>query len=80
MAANKVPGVRAGVVRDVEDATMIRRHNDANVACFGERFTTPEMALDSLAVFLDTGFDGGRHEGRVVKLGILDGSVGTDAP
>jgi ribose 5-phosphate isomerase B len=72
MAANKIAGVRAGVVRDIEDATMIRRHNDANVACFGERFTTPEIALDALQVFLDTPFDGGRHAGRVEKLAGLD--------
>ena len=76
MAANKVAGIRGGVVRDIEDATMIRRHNDANVACFGERFTTPEIALDALKVFLETGFDGGRHEGRVEKLGALDVSHG----
>lgn len=79
MAANKIAGIRGGVVRDIEDATMIRRHNDANVACFGERFTTPEIALDALAVFLDTPFDGGRHEGRVEKLGRLDVSHGNDA-
>lgn len=80
MAANKIAGVRGGVVRDLEDATMIRRHNDANVACFGERFTTPEIALDALRVFLETDFDGGRHQGRVEKLARLDESHGTDAP
>lgn len=79
MAANKVAGVRAGVVRDIEDATIIRRHNDANVACFGERFTTPEMALDALPAFLGTAFDGGRHEGRVEKLAGLDRTHGTGA-
>ena len=80
MAANKIPGIRGGVVRDLEDATMIRRHNDANVACFGERFTTPEIALDALRVFLETPFDGGRHADRVAKLARLDESHGTDAP
>lgn len=80
MAANKIPGIRGGVVRDLEDATMIRRHNDANVACFGERFTTPEIALDALRVFLETPFDGGRHAERVAKLARLDESHGTDAP
>lgn len=72
MAANKIAGIRGGVVRDIEDATIIRRHNDANVACFGERFTTPEIAIDALRAFLETPFDGGRHEGRVEKLGVLD--------
>ena len=72
MAVNKVAGTRGGVVRDREDAEMIRRHNDANVACFGERFTTPDIALGALQVFLETGFDGGRHQGRVDKLAQLD--------
>lgn len=76
MAANKVAGVRGGVVRDMEDAEMIRRHNDANVACFGERVTTPEMAERALGVFLATGFDGGRHQARVDKLAELDADHG----
>lgn len=76
MAANKVAGIRAGVVRDREDAEMIRRHNDANVACFGERFTTPEIALGALDVFLTTDFDGGRHADRVAKLAELDADHG----
>jgi ribose 5-phosphate isomerase B len=77
MAANKVPGVRAGVIRDDEDAEMTRRHNDANVACFGERFTEPEVAVHALQVFLETGFDGGRHAERVEKLTRLDETHGT---
>lgn len=76
MAANKVPGVRGGVIRDDADAEMTRRHNDANVACFGERFTEPDTAIAALRVFLSTPFDGGRHEGRVEMLGRLDASNG----
>lgn len=76
MAANKVPGVRGGVIRDVHDAEMTRRHNDANVACFGERFTEPDAAVAALQVFLETGFDGGRHLGRVEKLARLDETHG----
>lgn len=76
MAANKVPGIRAGVVRDNQDAELIRRHNNANVACFGERVTDPDVALGALKVFLETGFDGGRHEARVEQLGMLDESHG----
>ena len=79
MAANKVSGVRAGVIRDREDAEITRRHNDANVACFGERFTTPEIAIGALEVFLATGFDGGRHQGRVEKLAELDAERGNRA-
>jgi ribose 5-phosphate isomerase B len=77
MAANKVPGVRGGVIRDAQDAEITRRHNNANVACFGERFTEPDEALAALKVFLETDFDGGRHEGRVEKLARLDETHGT---
>jgi len=72
MAANKVAGARAGVVRDVYDAEMIRMHNDANIACFGERVTQESQAVQALAAFLDTEFEGGRHQARVDQLGSLD--------
>lgn len=76
MAANKIPGVRGGVIREEQDAEMTRRHNDANVACFGERFTDPQTAIRALEVFLATPFDGGRHEARVEMLGELDATNG----
>ena len=76
MAVNKVPGARGGVIRDLADAEMTRRHNNANVACFGGQFTTPERAIPALEVFLSTGFDGGRHEVRVGQLTMLDESRG----
>lgn len=72
MAANKVPGVRGGIIRDVEDAAMTRRHNDANVACFGQNVTAPSAAIEALEVFLTTPFDGGRHRVRVEQLSELD--------
>jgi ribose 5-phosphate isomerase B len=68
MAANRVHGVRAGIIRDEQDAQMTRLHNDANVACFGERVTEPHLARESLRVFLDTPFEGGRHAARVAQL------------
>lgn len=72
MAANKVAGIRAGVIRNNEDAHMTRAHNDANVACFGERITDPETAIAALDVFLKSQFEGGRHEGRVELLHQID--------
>ena len=72
MAANKIAGVRAGVIRDEQDAEMTRRHNDANVACFGERVTDEATALAAVAVFLATPFEGGRHADRVQQLAELD--------
>jgi ribose 5-phosphate isomerase B len=76
MAANKIPGVRAGVIRDDADAEYTRRHNNANVACFGERFSEPDAAVSALKVFLETGFDGGRHADRVALLDLLDQTHG----
>ena len=72
MAANKVAGIRAGVIRDEQDAQMSRAHNDANVACFGERVTDSQTAINALAIFLSTEFEGGRHQNRVDLLGELD--------
>lgn len=68
MAANKVPGARAGVIRTVEDAEMTRRHNNANVACFGQNVTSAEESIAALQVFLHTAFEGGRHAPRVDQL------------
>lgn len=71
MAANKVSGARAGVIRTVNDAEMTRRHNDANVACFGQNVTSPDDAIAALDVFLHTDFEGGRHTPRVDQLNEL---------
>ncbi len=68
MAANRVKGVRAALCRTVEDAELARQHNDANVLCLGERITDAGCAKEILATFLATGFEGGRHAGRVEKM------------
>jgi ribose 5-phosphate isomerase B len=47
-------------------------HNDANIACFGERVTEEPQAVEALAAFLATDFEGGRHQARVDQLGALD--------
>ena len=72
MAANKVSGVRAAILRDDYDAQLSRQHNDANVACFGGRVTTEDIAIRALETFLTTAFEGGRHQGRVELLAKLD--------
>ena len=71
MAANKVHGIRAAVIRTVEDAQLSRAHNDANIACFGGRVSDPTKAQEALAVFLSTTFEGGRHSVRVDQLNSL---------
>ena len=72
IAANKVHGVRAAVVTDTFSAKMARAHNDANVLCLGERVVGPGLALELATAFLETAFEGGRHERRVAKIRTLD--------
>jgi ribose 5-phosphate isomerase B len=80
MSANKVPGCRAAVIHDPWEGAMSRRHNNANVACFGARSMGIEMIQAGLKVWLETEFEGGRHAGRVAKMNALDGSAAADVP
>ena len=68
IAANKVPGIRAAVVSDEKTAALSRQHNDANVFCAGSRVTPVVKIAESLKVFLQTPFEGGRHANRVNKI------------
>lgn len=72
IAANKVPGVRAALAHDATSARLAREHNHANVLCLGARLIGPPVALDALEAWLDATPGGGRHLGRVAKLGALD--------
>lgn len=74
MAANKIPGIRAGVVADGFSAQMVRAHNDANVLCLGERVLGTELAKHLLRCFVEAQFEGGRHAQRVALLDKLDAS------
>jgi ribose 5-phosphate isomerase B len=69
IAANRHRHVRAALCHDVTTATLARQHNDANVLVLGARVLGTNVAIDSLAAFLDTAFEGGRHQRRVDKLG-----------
>ncbi len=68
MTANRHPGVRAALCHDAYTAEYARRHNNANVLCLGGRVLGPGVAEQVAAVFLDTGFEGGRHKRRVDKI------------
>jgi RpiB/LacA/LacB family sugar-phosphate isomerase len=68
IAANKVRGVRAATVHDVTTARLARRHNDANVICFGGRTTGSAEAVDSVEAFFATEFEGGRHQRRLEEI------------
>lgn len=72
IAANKIDGVRATPVADLDGARLAREHNDANVLALGARITTPEDALQIVSTFLDTPFAGGRHQRRLDKIAALE--------
>ena len=72
IAANKIEGVRAANVLDVETARMSREHNDANVLTLAARVTATARALEIVRTFLDTPFAGGRHARRVSKIRSLE--------
>ncbi|MGN6552741.1 MAG: ribose 5-phosphate isomerase B [Verrucomicrobiota bacterium] len=68
MAANKVPGIRAALVNDEPAAVATRQHNDANVVCIAAKTTPLDQAEKIVDSFLETKFQGGRHERRVNKM------------
>jgi len=68
IAANRFSHIRAAVCHDETTARLARLHNDANVLCLGERVVGRQTAQDCVSVFLETVFEGGRHQRRVDKL------------
>jgi ribose 5-phosphate isomerase B len=68
MAANHIKGIRAALCGDYYTAKYARKHNDANVICLGNFVTGTGLAAELLDVFMNTGFDGGRHALRVDKI------------
>jgi ribose 5-phosphate isomerase B len=68
MTVNKHQNVRAALCWTKEIATLARQHNNANIISIPARFTSIEQAVEMVAVFLDTNFEGGRHATRVDKI------------
>ncbi|HRG90155.1 MAG TPA: ribose 5-phosphate isomerase B [Chitinophagales bacterium] len=68
MTANKHQGIRAGIAWGKELAQLTRQHNNANVLCLPARFISLEVAKECVAAFLETAFEGGRHQNRVNKI------------
>ena len=73
ITANKIKGVRAAVTDSEEGAKMSRLHNDANVLCLGARLIDTEQALKILDIWINTSFEGGRHQKRVDLITQLTG-------
>ncbi len=68
IAANKVKGVRCGLCTSVEMATLTKQHNNSNVLALGGRTTETGLAMQIVDAWLDTEFEGGRHQRRVDML------------
>lgn len=68
ITANKHQGVRAALAWEPELASLARQHNNANVLCLPARFISKKMAFKIVDAYLDSAFEGGRHENRVNKI------------
>jgi len=71
MTVNKYPGVRCALCWNEEIASLARQHNDANILSLPARFISEELALKIVDIFLNTDFEGGRHQRRVEKINKL---------
>ena len=65
IVANRVKGIRCALCWNAESARLGRQHNDANVISLGERMITLETALEIVQIWLETPFEGGRHQHRI---------------
>ena len=72
IAANKVRGVRAALVSDIDGARLSREHNDANVLALAGRTLAPDTAVAIITTFLATSFAGGRHQLRLDKIASIE--------
>jgi len=68
ISANKIKGVRAILVQNDDNALFSRLHNNANIICLGGKYQDGSLATHFIDIFLKTGFEGGRHERRVLKM------------
>lgn len=75
MAANKVQGIRAACCSDYFSAKFTRVHNDANVLCLGGRVVGAGLAIELVDVFLNTEFEGGRHQRRIDQITAIEQGI-----
>jgi len=68
IVANRYRGVRAALVHDHFTARMAKAHNNANIICLGARVSAKDLAEELVEVWLNTEFEGGRHQSRIEKI------------
>ncbi len=71
IAANKIDGVRAALCHDLFSAQATREHNDSNILTMGSRVVGDYLALEIVKIWLESDFDGGRHQRRIDKIAKL---------
>jgi ribose 5-phosphate isomerase B len=74
MTANRVKGIRCALCWNIESARLGRQHNNANVLSLGQRMMSLETALEIVRVWLDTPFEGGRHQRRIELIDEIGGT------
>lgn len=72
IAANKIRGIRCALLSDLMSARLTRQHNDTNMMALGAGVVGEKLALEIVDVWLDTAFEGGRHQRRVDKVMALE--------
>ncbi len=80
IAANKISGIRAAVCHSQEAAELSRRHNDANVLCLGARINTLGELEMIVRRWLETAFEGGRHERRLERIRAIEAAACSSPP
>ena len=72
ITANKVKGIRCALLSDVMSARLTRQHNDTNMMALGAGVVGPMLAMEIVDTWLDTAFEGGRHQRRIDKMMALE--------
>ena len=72
IVANKIKGVRCALLSDPVSARLTRQHNDINMMALGQGMVGPKLAMEIVDIWLDTEFEGGRHQNRVNKINQLE--------
>ena len=75
IVANKFPRIRAALCYDIHTAKMSRLHNDSNILVLGGRVIKPELACEIVKIWIDTPFEGGRHQRRLEKIKLIEEKV-----
>jgi len=75
IVANKFPGVRAALAADIYMAKMAKQHNNANILVLGGRVLDENEAREMVAAWLDTAFEGGRHQARLDKISAIESEL-----